>query len=167
MPAIAGTRWAPNCLRVRAESKQSPLEILSACGQHELLRRGAGHLAAFLGATLALVGTVLAMLFAMLAALDAAGVADLGTEAADLASEVRPAAHKGGGRPADGGAIAIEPDTLDHRGHFLFVQTGIRAVVAFLGAADARLDARLKFLVSHSFVLLLQCETQTMLARCK
>src|SRR5205823_1670683 len=81
--------------------------------------------------------------------LRAASVADVGTQAAQVVHEVRPAAHEGGGLPANRRAIAVQANTRGHPLHVRFAQAGIRAVLALLGTTDARLNTRMVLLVRH------------------
>ena len=85
----------------------------------------------------------------MFLALGPAGVADLGTQPADRGGEARAAAHESGRLPADAGAVPVQADALRQLGDLAFSRAGIGAVVTFLRAAHASLDAALVLLVSH------------------
>lgn len=89
------------------------------------------------------------MLGLVLAALITAGIADFGTELTNVVRQSRPPTHPRRCCPADFGAVSVEADALGHRGNIRFFETRIRAMFAFLGTSDARLDAGLVFLVSH------------------
>lgn len=100
-----------------------------------------GHLAAFVGATLALVRAALAMVGLVLSARGATGVTYLGAQRTKLLHELRSAAHEGRRRPTRLGAIPIQADTLRHHGNVLFTKACIGAMLAFLGASNTSFDA--------------------------
>jgi hypothetical protein len=89
------------------------------------------------------------MLGFVLSALGAARIADVGTQRADRLGEIGAAAHIGGRRPANFGAIIIEPNALGHLFYIAFRQARVGTMLALLGAADAGLDTRLVFVVCH------------------
>jgi hypothetical protein len=116
-------------------------------------RGNAGHAAAFFGALLARVGATLAVLGFMLATLRSTGIADVGAHAANIVHELRSPTHEGGGGPADGGAIPVQPDALNHCCHIVFAETGISAMLTFLGASETCFNAALVFLMGHRWFL--------------
>jgi hypothetical protein len=87
------------------------------------------------------------MILLMFGALLPAVLADIGAHPAEVGREPRPPAHERRRQPADRGAIPVQPDALGHHLHVRFAQTGVGAVLALLGTADASLDARLVFLM--------------------
>lgn len=91
------------------------------------------------------------MIHFVLAALSATSFADIGAKAANLLHELRTAAHIGRCRKADFQTIPIEADAFGHFGYILFVETSVRALLAFLGTLQAGIDTRLAFLVGHVF----------------
>jgi hypothetical protein len=99
------------------------------------------HPPAFFGAVVAGARARLAMRHRVVAAFGAARFANFGTNAAQVHGELRAAAHQGCRRPADVGAVAVEPDAKGHLGDVNFPETGRAAVLAFLGTADACFDA--------------------------
>jgi hypothetical protein len=89
----------------------------------------------------------------VLPALRRTGIANLGTDRTYLLHELRAATHISGRRPANLRAILIEANAFRHHLHVGFIQTGIRAMFALLGATNARLDARTMFVVGHDKLL--------------
>jgi hypothetical protein len=75
--------------------------------------------------------------------------ADVRANPADLAGELAAAGHVPGGKPADRGAVHVQPDALGHHLHVLLAKASGRAVVASIRTAVARVDARLVLLMSH------------------
>src|SRR5262245_37069013 len=104
------------------------------------------HLPALLGAATAGLRTTLAVLGLVLAAFGRAAVARLGARPADGGGQGRAAAHVTGANPAQLGAVAACPDAFGHLG---VADAGVAAVLARLGARDARLDAASELLVGH------------------
>jgi hypothetical protein len=47
------------------------------------------------------------------------------------------------------GTVFVEPNALDHHGDIVLTQAGLAAMLASLGALDARLDTRLVFVMVH------------------
>jgi hypothetical protein len=117
------------------------------------LRGNTGHAAAFFSALLTGFGATLAMVGLMLAAFCPARLTNLGAHAANILHKVRPAAHKRRCRPADFSAVLVQPNTFGHFRHVPLAEAGVGAVLAFLGAANARLNARLVFVVRHEILL--------------
>jgi hypothetical protein len=79
-----------------------------------------GHSSALFGAAPALVGTAATMLRLMLRTLGSAGVANFGANPTDVMGELRSAAHVTRRRPANLGAVAIEPDAFGHHCDIVF-----------------------------------------------
>ena len=110
------------------------------------------HFAACFRACLAGFSATGAMLVVMLATLFGALLTDFGAECAeavsdavaDLAISTR---HEGGGHAAEISAIAVQLDAIGHHFHVRFTQTGGGAVLAFVGAGLAGLDAVVVFLM--------------------
>src|ERR1041384_5916234 len=102
---------------------------------------GPRHLPAFFGAGAAGLGAALAVIHLVLPALRSARLADLRAHAAKVRGEARVARHEGGGEPAGLGAVAVKADAFGHHLHVALAEAGVSAVLAFLGAADAGLDA--------------------------
>ena len=111
--------------------------------------RSTGHPPAFFGTLLACLGAPLAMIDLVLAALRAAGFANLRANAADILHKPRIPAHKGRSRPADLGAVFVQPNALGHFLHVLLAQAGVGTVLALLSTAYACFDAGLKLLMAH------------------
>jgi hypothetical protein len=116
----------------------------------EWLHRNASSLTALLGALAAGVCTMLAMVGVVFLALGRANVADLGAQSADVWDELRPATHERRSCPAQGGAVPIAPNALDHLLDILFTQTSIRTVFTRLSATDTGFDTGFIILVTHN-----------------
>jgi hypothetical protein len=87
----------------------------------------------------------------MLSALGPTCLAHIGAQATNLLGELRTTAHESGRRPADIRAVLVKPDALGHHLHILLLETGVAAMLAFLGTTDTGVDARLKILMRHEF----------------
>jgi len=96
----------------------------------------------------------------VLAALGSARVAYVGAHSANVLHEPGIAAHEAGGRPADLGAVVVEPNALGHFGNVLFPKAGIRTVLALLSTVDASVDTILMFFVGHLDLLQLSKRTR-------
>ena len=107
------------------------------------------HLPTLLRAAPTGVGAPLAVVHFVLRAFDAAGIADFRAKPTNLVREARTTAHKRCGTPTNLRAIAVEANARRHRGDIPFAETGVRAVSAFLRAADAGFDAGLMLLMWH------------------
>jgi hypothetical protein len=91
----------------------------------------------------------LAVIRFVLATFLAASLTDIGTDFTDFVHEPRAAAHERGGRPANLGAVLVEPNALGHLFHVPLAEARVGTVFTFLGTAYAGFDTRLVFLVSH------------------
>jgi hypothetical protein len=89
------------------------------------------------------------MIHFVFAAFRTAGLADFSANAAEVLRKLRTAAHKCRRSPAGLGAITVEADALGHFADVRLAQTGIRAVLAFLGTCSASFDAGLMLLMGH------------------
>lgn len=125
------------------------VSTLVASNPRAILGRRVRHAAALLGAVLACVRTALAVVYLVLATLRAAGFANVGADAAQLLGELRIPAHKGRGLPADSSTVVVQANTLCHFRNVALTQACIGTVLTSLSTFDARLDARLKFLMGH------------------
>jgi hypothetical protein len=99
-------------------------------------------------------GTFLAVVGFVLFAFVAAGFTNLCAEPTDILGESRVTTQPCRRVPTDLGAIPVQPDTFGHFGDVLLAQTGIRAMLALLGALDTGFDAGLILLVGHDLSLL-------------
>jgi hypothetical protein len=104
------------------------------------------------------VRAALAMLGFKLTAFDGARLANVGADSTKLLHELRTPAYVSGRRPANLGAVLVEPNALGRFADVPLVEASVGAMFAFLGTAYARLDARLMLLVSHSNTPPLQTE---------
>jgi hypothetical protein len=111
-----------------------------------------GHLAALFGAATAFLRAPSAVIHRVLCALGAARFANFGADAANVVHETRTPAHECRRGPADVGAVAIQADAIGHLGDVSFAQASLRTVSAFLSAANARLDARLMLVMTHTYL---------------
>jgi hypothetical protein len=102
---------------------------------------------------LALVGAALTVINIMPSALSATSLADIGAYATKFLHELRAAAHEACRGPAHRRAVFVEPNALGHHGDIAFTQASLGAVLAFLGAANASIDARLVLFVGHDYLL--------------
>lgn len=110
---------------------------------------GPSHPVALLGAGVTCLGTALTMLHRVPPAFRCARLADFRTQTAGIVHKSRFAAHHRRRLPAESGAVAVEPDAIDHRRDVLLTEAGFSAVFAFLGAAHAGFKARLMGEVTH------------------
>lgn len=76
--------------------------------------RRQGHLAASLSATAAGFGAGPAMVFVVFTTLSRAGLADVRAQLAHVGRMRTVRRHKRNGHLTDFGAVAVEPDTLNH-----------------------------------------------------
>jgi len=90
--------------------------------------------------------TTLTMIVGMFRAFFGAGVANIGADAADFFHETRPPAHVGWASPTHLRAVNAQTRAVRH-----IAQTGIRAVIAFLGTLDTGADTGLMLLMRHGF----------------
>jgi hypothetical protein len=111
------------------------------------------HLAALRRAVPAGFRAALAVLGLVLLALGCADIARLRADPTDLGRQAGPSAHEACARPTHIGAVDAEPRAIGH-----LPQASISAVLAFLCAPDASIDAGLVFLMGHgSHLFDLQC----------
>ena len=105
------------------------------------------HLAAFVRTTLAFVGATLTVIHLVLPTLGSAGVTNVRAHPTDFLGKLRTATHEGGRRPADLGAVVVQPNALSHLGDILLAEACVAAMLALLRATDAGLHACLIFLI--------------------
>ena len=109
------------------------------------------HRLAFFGAAFARIGAPLAVIHLVLAAFLTASAANVRAQSAELFRELRITGHELSREHANISAVPVEPDSTFHHINVVFLQTGRRAVFAFLSAFQARLDTTSVFFVSHNF----------------
>ncbi len=108
-----------------------------------------GHPAAFFRAAAAGIRALLAMSHFVLRALGAASFANFRAQATEIGGESRVATHERSGRPADFGAVTVEPNALGHHAHVVFLQAGRGALFALLCTLNTRFNAGGVLVVSH------------------
>jgi hypothetical protein len=105
------------------------------------------------------------MIHVVLPTFSAARIANLCAQLAKVVDEPRAATHESGGRPADDSAVLVETNALRHVTHVPLAQACFGAVLALLGTANARLDARLMLFVGHCPYLRKVVETSWQIPR--
>lgn len=88
----------------------------------------------------------------MFTALSPARFTNVGADRANLLHELGAAAHEPRGRPANFGAILVQPNALGHFLNVLLSETRVRAAFAFLRTLDTSVDTTLMFVVAHQFL---------------
>ena len=111
-----------------------------------------GHRLTFFCAAFTRIGAALAMIHVMLAAFLSAGAANLSANPAELLGELRITGHELRCQDANVSAVPIEPNATLHHLNIILLQTGCRAVFAFLCALLARFDATSICVVSHTIL---------------
>jgi hypothetical protein len=84
---------------------------------------------------------------------------------ANVVNKPRTATHESCGRPANDRAVLIQTNALRHFPDVPLAQACFGAVLALLGAANARLDARLMLFVGHYPYLRKMVETTPQIPR--
>jgi hypothetical protein len=95
------------------------------------------------------LSAALAVVHVEFAALNPTSVADIGADAADFLYKLRSATHIRRRRPADFGAVFIEPNAVGHFLDVLLAKACVSAMLALLGTLNTDLDAFLVFQMAH------------------
>jgi hypothetical protein len=100
-------------------------------------------------ATLTLIGAILAVIHVVLAAFLATSPAGFRAEAADRDGKLRVGAHEQRRRPAKHRAVTIQGDATSQHLYIVLLQTGARAISAFVRAVITSFNAVEIFFLCH------------------